>query len=213
VAGASNAVLENVNIYSLSLEDLHPLQTSDRLSPWIPRGLKARKEEDKMSLGGGPQDAIERRRAHFWMRLSDILKTSHASGIAQSEARYAAARARRVSAPTWSREKLLLSLYWPFGYGERVLRPLLWPLVASLALTAWFVWPVWPLEVLVDKRAVVADTWWHVLLRPLAFFRLWEPSEEVSGLGYQLTLAAYSVLGIISVFFSLIALRRIAKAE
>jgi hypothetical protein len=144
--------------------------------------------------------------------MTDILKKSHAPGWVQSEARYASARARRTSTPDL-RERALLSLYAIAGYGERIMRPLL--VLGCLAVIATVIDSglstpsLHPEDVTATLRL-----WVRYLLAPLTFFRLEDvPEVSVEGIWASVAFTVYRAIGIILIVFSLIATRRIAKAE
>jgi hypothetical protein len=211
VSDAASALLEQVDIYSLSIGDLSALEQAERLSPWIPPARKARKLEDGMALGGGSQKVIQVKRAHFWARVSIMVRDKHAPGAVQSEVRYAAQRARRKSLPI-GRERLVLTLYQLVGFGERILRPMLWYAALSAAVALMFN---------ADPghgglaHASFLSIWVSVLASPLAFLRL--PSVGTAlhphGPAQQAALFFMRLIGLLLLVFALIAARRLAKAE
>jgi hypothetical protein len=208
---AQSALLEQVDIYNLAIGDLSALETSERFSPWIPAPRKARRLEDAMSLGGGSDETIRVKRAHFWMRVSTMTRDKHAPGVVQSEVRYAAQRARRRSL-RFGREWAMLAAYQCLGFGERILRPLLLYAVLTGAVAVVFT---------ADPghgglaNANFLSIWVSVLASPLAFLRL--PSVGTAlhphGPAQQGALFFMRLVGLLLLLLALIAARRLAKAE
>lgn len=217
------AQLQDVDCYALGLADLLQLERCQRFHPWIPRRQwnwspltwfqqhPARTLEDDQ-IREEARDLSLRERAHYWATMTDILKTSHAPGWVQSEARYAAARSRQASTHD-RREWLLLSLYWVAGFGERIVRPLIVLALLATGATLIDAGTVRP-SLAPDDISATLEVWVRYLLAPLTFFRLEDiPGVKVEGVWPSVVLTVYRTMGIILIVFSLIATRRIVKAE
>lgn len=166
-----------------------------------------------MNFGLDPnehKELIQRQRAHFWSRLGSILKDHHAPGHVQSDVRYATAHWRRVSSR--GRERALLTLYSLVGYGERIGWPLGWLILLSLLLTPLFISPQ-PQSACCALWPEALSTFWDVLRSPSGFFRLGPSDLHASGFWEELALLLASTVGIVLLFFSVSAIRRVTKAE
>jgi hypothetical protein len=148
----------------------------------------------------------------FWAQLSDLVADKKAPGSVQSALRFVAAHARLKASPRRSRERSWLRLYWLVGYGERIGRPLLIYLTAAAFVFGLVVWGVGDL-LPAEGSSVDWGLGWDLLVLPLSFFRLTGDSVISGGwLADALTLAL-RVGGVLMVFFSLAAVRRLTKAE
>lgn len=209
IHAVEGAELEKFSPFELRVEDLGPLSNAERVDPWFPRRRAARELESKMELGGGPAAAVRRKRAHFWQRLSRILAGSHASGGAQSAARFAAMDARRQALDP-GREKTILGIYSIVGYGERIALPFVLLVVLSLISTLLLV-AERGTGLCCERSGEFFLYWYRLLLSPLAFFRF-TVVPEVRGLDSFIVLVT-RVVGTLLLFFGLAAARRVAKAE
>lgn len=195
ISNVEDAELGELSIYDLDLEQTGHLESASRLSIWYPRwNWTARRLEGK-NLAKPPTEASLAENVAKWLTLAGILKKRHASGSVQSYARYASYRwRRRLLRGDWRRpgERILLFLYWLVGYGERVVRPLAtYLLVASLV------------------AATSGEAWLDVVLSPLAVLRI----TAAAVAGESLWIALNRVVGIVCLGFSLLAMRRIVRAE
>jgi hypothetical protein len=211
VLSANGAELQGVDIYDLALGDLAQLKDAERLVPWVPERARAREREDTMQVGGGSPATLAGRRAHFWTRLSVLLKEKHAPGSVQSQVRYAAARARRRALP-WGRERAILTLFAAVGYGESIGLPILCHALVSL-VAAPFVLHDRTLNIhSADAWENLLEAWGRLLQAPLTFFRF-TSLPRVTGFGSNLAVVVPSALGVLLLFFALAAVRRIAKPD
>lgn len=147
-------------------------------------------------------------KAHFWTRLAEMLSSKHTPGAVQSEVRYAAMRARLKATPRWNREWWLLSAYQLVGFGERILRPLLWHLlVVSLLVVVGMIWN--------PSNPDLLETWPTLVLSPLSFFRVVGEAdlEKIREIFPLVMVLVVQLVGIVLIFFSLLAVRRVTKAE
>lgn len=209
VRSVDGAELEKFSPFQLRVEDLGPLSKAERVDPWFPPRSTALDLESRMDLGGGPEAAVLRKRAHFWQRLSRILAESHASGGAQSAARFAAMHARRQALDR-GRERFILSIYSWVGYGERIALPL--AILGGLSLVSALILVAERGTGLCCERAPEFLTdWYQLFLSPLAFFRF-TVVPQVEGLDWLVVLVT-RIVGTLLLFFALAATRRIAKAE
>lgn len=214
VRDVTGAEVDNVDIYGLTIGDLAPLRQAERFYPWLPRPRKCREREDAM-FAEEEKGLARRRRMHFWSGMTAIVKDTHAPGRVQSEVRYAAQHARQRALP-WRKERLLLYAYWLLGYGERILRPLVWYAVLSLALAAWFAGPfertalTW--NAVLETWNTVAPMWWKVAQAPLSFFRL-TTGPFLDSTAQQAALLSFRVIGLLLLVLSLLAVRRLVRLE
>lgn len=198
---ADDSELDNVNMFGLSaLSDLRQLAGAERLSPWMPRRWLSFRPAREAADG---MDMTPAEKAHFWSRLSDMLRESHARGAVQADVRYLAKRARRHEL-SWGREKSLLTIYSAVGYGERILLPLILLVLAALLVTQVLVWP--------PGGGVAWQDFFRVLVSPLAFFRFVK-AVQPEGLGQEILLVVYRVLGLGLLVLAFLAARRVVRAD
>jgi hypothetical protein len=207
VHDVTGAEVENVDIYNLTIGDLGPLGEAERFYPWLPGPRQCREREDQM-FGDDDSRLARRQRMHFWAAMTDIVRQKHAPGRVQSEVRYAAQRARRRALP-WGREKLLLASYGLFGYGERILRPLLWYAVLSLGLSVWFADPA---HRGAFSASPTADMWLSVAEAPLAFFRL-AAVPALDSTPQEIALLGFRIIGLLLLVLFVVAVRRLVRLE
>jgi hypothetical protein len=212
VHAAEGAEVQVVSAFDLLPSDLRALEKIERFVPAFPRARELRREVDHMQMGTTDPAVQSRRRAHFWSRMVTLLASSHASGGIQSDARYVAARARRHHL-TWNRdfrEKTLLTAYAFVGYGERVLWPLGWLLVMSVvgAIALWDR----SSDLCCERSGEFLGAILSLFLSPLEFFRFTE-APEASGPLEESVVLLIRIIGLVLLFFSLSAARRVAKAE
>jgi hypothetical protein len=211
VNGATGADLEHVDIYKLGVADLNALAQTERLVPAIGSRRADRRKADAMF---GDEPGAAEKLAHFWTRLSHVVREKSSSGVVQSDARFLAARARRRAAMQsripwrWKRprEALMLALYSLIGYGERIFRPLV-IFGAVSGLIAWF---------LDDLRLPgFVGSWVRLLLAPLSLFRVQEEALHVSveGLGASVLIALDKVVGVLLMGIALLAARKVVRAS
>lgn len=214
VDNAKGAEIENAHVYELSIGDLAVLAAAERFSPWLPsRRTEALKRERAMTFGLDPQEnkeMLDRQRAHYWARMSTILKDSHAAGRTQSDVRYSAMHWRRESSS--GRERTLLEVYRLVGYGERFLKPLLAFLILCFLSTPALMEPS-PKGLCCDRWKDFVGTFGNLLAAPLSFFRFRDPPLEPSGFVEVSVSIVVQALGLLLIFLSLSAARRVAKAE
>ncbi len=206
VGEVDEAEIERFSPYALSdIRDLTRLKSAARVTPWVPRRRIARQLEDSMQLGGATKQLT---RAHFWSKLSGILRDTHAPGGLQADVRYAAARARRLASEPFSRERWLLNIYGLVGYGERIGRPLFFLLALSGIASA--------IHVGVNQRIGHIDAFLSYLFSPLTLFRLSDDlpgSIAVTGTAARTGLLLFKVVGAALIGFSVFAVARIAKPD
>lgn len=220
---AEGALLEMLDVRNLWIWDVDQLSNAERLSVRFADRQKDRIKEAKevvppKGLEGGDPKA---NRAHFWRRLSDVLSEKKASGEVQSRARFLANEMRSES-PISKREKILLWLYRRIGYGEHIGTPLYWFAGASAILVGLLTLPCinpWFCVELYSNAESAGGTplgFWETAFAipasPLAFFRF-VSAPYVTAIVPRVALITVQVFGILMLFFSLAAIRRVAKAE
>lgn len=219
-----DAELAYINIYSLRLPDVIALTDAEMVAPWFPSGLRKRaRAENSMNVGvyfGVREDQKRRRRVDFWVHLHrEIVKKS--GGTAETTVAVAAYRSRRRAAPRWSAERLVLSLFALFGYGQRLWTPLLpWTVFALLAALFG---PFWD-----EAGRLVPDgiSWLDysksfglMILAPLQILRVFDFTKAACQTGsiQCLTLSSWwwvaaVPFGAICIGFMLNAARRLARS-
>jgi hypothetical protein len=205
---AERAELEHVSLQRLLFTDLAALREAERLIPWMPpvsNLSKARKYVDDATAGGGEPDLIATKRAHFWTRLSYMLADKHTPGSVQSSVRWASMRSRRLAAPRWGRERLLLFAYSLVGYGERILLPIFWQLVVTSTFAFW-VFHAGRHHMALSLKS----RWEQALQLPLTIFRVLENGNLLHP---TWAVALIRVTGIVLIGLALLAMRRVVKAE
>lgn len=217
ISRAKGAVLLNIDCFGLDEQSLDAIQESAQFAPWVPsQSWRAVRKLQSMSLSTRENDsggvrrvtdsATEKwRRARFWQRVTRLTADSHASGDTQSRVRFVYTAARRYASES-RRERFLLWVYSFIGYGERVMRPL--GLYAVAAASVWLGLTYGPLSV--DGGPSFGD----VIGLPLKFFRIVgkDSADSVDG-GLRWVLASLQLFGLLMLFFSLSAIRRVSKAE
>lgn len=217
ISSAKGAVLLNIDCFGLDEQSLDAIQESAQFAPWVPsQSWRAVRKLQSMNLSVRENDsgtvmrvtdsATEKwRRARFWQRVTRLSADSHASGDTQSRVRFVYTAARRYASES-RRERFLLWVYSFIGYGERVVRPL--GLYALAAFSAWVGLTYGPLSV--DDGPSFGD----VFGLPLKFFRVvGEDSTDSAAGGLRWVLASLQLFGLLMLFFSLSAIRRVSKAE
>ncbi len=227
VSRARGGYLAMISFFQLlEPEVLGELEQAEQLSPWIPRSARQIKkalegmfwplppEQESGHEDVEPEPSLNTawsQRAHFWARMSRLVRNKHASGSVQADTRLTAAICRRRSLgwerQAW-RERLLLSLHALVGYGERIGLPLYWHVGLSLPVFLYLTWERLP--TLTPDSLIQA--WLRVLFAPLAFFRLVDV-PIAQWIMPRLVLLLYQILGILFLFFFITAVRRVAKAE
>ena len=202
IGEAEGAEVSGLDVFSCRIGDLTELRKAERVNIWLPSAKEAVQRASQMDHLSPEQ------RASFWMMLKSITEQKHSPGALQSAVRFVAAEARRSS--TGGRERAILEIYRLVGYGERIGWPLYWFVGASMLAPVFLL--TWPLSGVGDWWAVS----WRLLLSPLRFFRLEAgipdipvplmPWTSVLSLGVQ-------ILGIVMILFSLLATRRLARAD
>lgn len=215
---AEGALLEMLDVRNLWIWDVDQLSNAERLSVRFADHQKDRIEEAKQvfppaGLEGGDPEA---NRAHFWRRLSDVLSEKKASGEVQSRARFLANEMRRESPNISKREKRLLWLYRRIGYGEHIGTPFYWfvgvSAVLLILLNRFAVELYANAESAGDVALGLGESAFAILLSPLAFFRF-VSAPYVTAIVPRVALITVQVFGVLMLFFSFAAIRRVAKAE
>lgn len=224
IDAAEGGRLQDLNMYALDVPDLRELESTERLSPWIPGRLLAKKLEDNQRMGVSDRtgsfiaDAHTRlrERAHFWAKLAELLKKKHTPGSVQARVRYAAMRTRAKMLPRFSRERTLLRVYWLIGYGERIGQPLFLHSLLTLFASLLIIRRPWAFDIgRIRVWGDIGKAWLRMLFAPVSFFRVGPdaPQAQLGGVWGQIVLTLVTGLGIALIFFALSATRRITKAE
>lgn len=218
-----NSVIEDLDVTGLWLWDLEKLAKAERLSIATPDKRKemihmAERIQSPHGLAGGDPSTS---RAFFWRRLSDIVADKHGSGEGQSRVRYIANEMRLGSPAISKRERSLLNLYKLVGYGESIGRPLYLFLSACALLAAAvsvdcllpdaFCSPLFQ-DVELTEALDPLEGLIRLVVSPLAFFRFVDGPYAASD-WTSLMLVGLRIVGVLMIFFSLAAVRRVAKAE
>ena len=133
-----------------------------------------------------------------------LLEVTHAPGAVQANARFAWAKARQ-KALRFGREKALLWTYSLVGYGERILKPLVLYFVLGVTIFALF-----NAGILDADMGPATPSLPVILTLPLAVFRISVGTIEVSNWNLAAVLT-WQAVGIVLLFFTVSAIRRIAK--
>ena len=207
IGTASGATLIGIAVDELDEHSLGTLNDASQFAPSMPRiGRRLVRLVRSMAFGGADIRVVRQRRARFWQQVVRLTVEKHSSGDIQSKARYAYAVARTDSAK--GRERIWLKLYGMIGYGESVGRPIAVYLLLSLVPTLLF--RLGWLELPEPWKA------WHIVLAPLLFFRTVASSSPTGAqnLGAAVWLvSSWQLVGVVLIFFSLAAIRRVSKAE
>ena len=124
--------------------------------------------------------------------------------------RYAAHRTRRLSLKKSTRERWLLTLYMPLGYGERIIAPLLWLVILSIVVTLLIIGNGGP--GLPGHELDFAHLWVGVLGSPLEFFRFTK-APQVVGAVDSIPLLVMRAVGLFLMILALFAARKVVRAE
>lgn len=214
-----NARIENLNVYYIDTRALPFLEQLEHLTVWIPDSRKLRIENEHNRGDGVAVVPISKEfsaRYHFWRRISEMVAEKGGRGEVQSRLRETANRTRLRSLSGFTRERLLLWLYSLVGYGERIGLPL--AIHTSLAVGFAVLIGLWFPDALGANEAQPCSlgefAWlaWQILISPLAFFRFAEV-PDVATQWAQVLLMLVRINGVVMIFFSLAAIRRVARAE
>lgn len=201
IESVEEAELDRVNLLHLEFGSLIPLQRATRVAPWLPGLYGTRRLEALVNFKNDEQ------RAYYWRELTRIMADKHAPGNLQSIARFQGYSAR-LAASTSIREKSLLTVYRGVGFGECIGRPLVVYVVISAVLAC--------LYMLGDKDSGTLRTLGGMLLAPLGILRAVDSEALVSakrGTLELITVDLARIVGAALIAFSLLAARRLTRAE
>jgi hypothetical protein len=213
VEEAEGAQIQDVDLSHLvSISSVEALRKAHRVSPYMPTRFPALERLAE----GRPRSLTTSARQVFWAQLADVVSEKRARGAVQSSARFVAAHARWNDAPRNSRERVWLSAYRWVGYGESILRP--------LAIHAALTTLVFVLVILgvgsMEPGSVINDVsdalgyWWSLFVSPISFFLRDPQVSLIKGAWLaQLLTTTIRIEGVLMLFFSLAAIRRLTKAE
>ena len=226
VGEIGKAEIDNVTVFELTNPlDLDQLEKASRFSPWMPSIRQARTKADamgerplRMEYGVGEsygeivnEEGDPRAWSLFWSRLADVVARKSSGATTKARVRYVATRARRRSLK-WGWERLLLTLYAPLGYGQRVGTPLVVYMFLSLvgAVTFASTEVVGALKIGGEPTSDFLRIVWELMSSPLAVIRI-DPSPTFTSGAGEVLYSALLVVGALLLFLSFGAARRLIR--
>jgi hypothetical protein len=222
VAPNSEGVIEAVNFFAASPSLVTSLGGLRRVTAaWNGSRQELRRLAAEYTAGVRSDDDRASARAHYWASVERLLEEKSAGGQDLSIAHELAQDSRRLAAPRWSVDALLLRVSQLFGYSARIVRPLLVWAIAALVLGVVIV-GISPKAICespangappqcstVRAEAVV----WHVLVSPVTWVRPLGDKSELAALSErQLNVETIAfgarVFGTISLASLALAVRR-----
>jgi hypothetical protein len=208
-----------LDISSLSLVDVEQLEKALRFVPWVPEGVGLGKAAARLRSKQKAGQRDPRSEQEFWKSISVLAARKHCPGHVQSVLRYTWMKARLSGVSRRSREGVLLYLYNWFGFGEKVFQPLLVYLLPCLAFSLITAWPhLNPLApVALGEVTKFVGYFIKIVGAPILTSARAHPTGVnvwQSLFGWEVVaLVALQVLGAFCTVLSLLAVRRVVKAE